>query len=131
MKAAIMVLFDDPTAQTTKHKAWIMDGFLNRNIKAQTYTLDLDHPEVVKYHLGRMVDFSYGRVSNNGHEPEAHGPEELSPEDVSFFKQLRKTLGPVLKEGGKRVWMGEEKYLAMKKAELEGKGKSDKVQESG
>lgn len=115
MKAAIMVLFDDQKAQTDKHKDWIIQGLVQRGASGRCFSMDLDAPDMVSHYLGRMVRFTAGKFHNNGDilnagELEFSNGQDLTAEDVSFFKQLRKVLGPALKDGSKRVWLGKEEY---------------------
>lgn len=110
MKAAIMVLFDDPSAQTTKHKDWIVEGLSQRGANGRAFALDLDAPDMVNFYLGRMVRFTAGQFKDNGDirgMENGNGSEHLTNEEISFFKQLKKVLGPALKQGAKQVWYGD------------------------
>lgn len=109
-----MVLFDDPSAQTDKHRDWIIQGLVQRGATGRAFSMDLDMPDMINQYLGRMVRFSAGRFHNNGDIRDTGAEEEMpelpSEADVSFLKQLRKALGPALKESAKKVWLGPEKY---------------------
>lgn len=105
-----MVLFDDPSGQTDKHKDWIIDGLVQRGASGRAFSMDLDAPDMVNFYLGRMVRFTAGKFHNNGDilKPGElnFAEQQLTPEELSFFKQLRRTLGPVMKKGVRDVWYG-------------------------
>ena len=81
----------------------------------KSFSYDIDHPEEVTYHIGKMTQF----VARPNGQPEQ--PEELTEEQRTFRQQLGefwRVAKPELAKLAKEVWYSKEQLRKMQAGEV-------------
>jgi hypothetical protein len=116
-RQALLVLYDNGSEQVQKDENWISAGLIQRNYNGRVLHYNPDNPHEVASHLGKMAMFLAGHMGKEPNGNETREPE--NPEDVKLMTQIKRALGPALRELTSEVMWGRDGAEARRKKAVE------------